>query len=63
MSAPTIHVFLYLKRYEKRLKAAKISEDKVNTFLAQEKPTVLVKPRDRERKNIKSNERHCLLIR
>ena len=44
MLALTIYVFLFLKRYEKRLKAAKLSEDKVDASSVQEKPTVLFKP-------------------
>ena len=44
MLALTIYVFFFLKRYEKSLKATKLSEDQADT-LATEKPTVLFKPR------------------
>ena len=44
MLALTIYVFFFLKRYEKSLKATKLSEDQADT-LANEKPTVLFKPR------------------
>ena len=41
----TIYVFFFLKRYEKKLKAARIlSEDKADTSEKTEKPTVLFKP-------------------
>ena len=45
MLALTIYVFFFLKRYEKKLKAARIlSEDKADTSEKTEKPTVLFKP-------------------
>ena len=41
----TIYVFFFLKRYEKKLKAARIlSEDKADTSEKTEKPTVLFRP-------------------
>ena len=39
----TFYVFFFLKRYEKSLKATKLSEDQADT-LATEKPTVIFKP-------------------
>ena len=45
MLALTIYVFFFLKRYEKKLKAARIlSEDKADTSEKTEKPTVLFRP-------------------
>ena len=45
MLALTMYVFFFLKRYEKKLKAARIlSEDKGDTSEKTEKPTVLFRP-------------------
>ena len=45
MLALTMYVFFFLKRYEKKLKAARIlSEDKADTSEKTEKPTVLFRP-------------------